>query len=68
MQKDLILMLKILDHFMQTIAHMGNKKGCLLVQFPPALKIEKMDQLQNLLISIKCANPRPYLENSYRVS
>lgn len=46
-----------IDHFMQTIANIGNKKGCLLVQFPPGLKIEKCNQLQNLLISIKAANP-----------
>ncbi len=46
-----------IDQFMQTIAPIGNKKGCLLVQFPPALKIEKMDQLQKLLVSIKGANP-----------
>lgn len=46
-----------IDHFMQTIANIGNKKGCLLVQFPPGLKIEKCNQLQNLLISIKAGNP-----------
>lgn len=45
-----------LNNYMQTIAHIGNKKGCLLVQFPPALKIEKCRQLQNLLISIKSAD------------
>ncbi len=26
--------------FMQTIAYAGNKIGCLLVQFPPGLKVE----------------------------
>ncbi len=46
-----------IGYFMQTIAHIGNKKGCLLVQFPPGLKIEQFNQLQNLLISIKGANP-----------
>ncbi len=46
-----------IDLFMQTIAYIGNKKGCLLVQFPPRLKIEKFNQLQNLLISIQSANP-----------
>jgi len=24
--------------FMQTVAHIGDKKGCLLAQFPPSLK------------------------------
>ncbi len=38
-----------IDAFVQTVAHIGNKKGCLLAQFPPSLKIEKLDQLQKLL-------------------
>jgi uncharacterized protein YecE (DUF72 family) len=46
-----------IDRFMQVVAPIGNKKGCLLVQFPPGLKIEKIDQLQKLLVSIKGANP-----------
>lgn len=45
-----------IDHFMHTIANIGNKKGCLLVQLPPALKIEKCNQLQNLLKHIKVAD------------
>ncbi len=35
--------------FMKTIEAVGDKKGCLLVQFPPGLKIESLNQLQNLL-------------------
>ena len=35
--------------FMKTIEPVGHKKGCLLVQFPPGLKVEKLHQLQNLL-------------------
>jgi uncharacterized protein YecE (DUF72 family) len=46
-----------IDNFMETIAHIGNKKGCLLVQFPPGLKIEKCNQLQNLLIRLERAKP-----------
>lgn len=42
-----------IEQFMQTIAHMGNKKGCLLIQFPPSLKVEKCNQLQQLLMKIK---------------
>jgi uncharacterized protein YecE (DUF72 family) len=37
------------DAFVQIVAHIGNKKGCLLAQFPPSLKIEKLNQLQKLL-------------------
>lgn len=35
--------------FVETVAHIGNKKGVLLAQFPPSLKIDKLDQLQNLV-------------------
>lgn len=45
-----------IELFMQTIAHIGNKKGCLLIQFPPGLKIEKLDLLQHLLTAIKNVN------------
>jgi uncharacterized protein YecE (DUF72 family) len=34
--------------FVQTVAHIGDKKGCLLAQFPPSLKINNLNQLQNL--------------------
>lgn len=37
------------DAFVQTVAHIGNKKGCLLAQFPPSLKIDKLNELHNLL-------------------
>ncbi len=50
---------KDIAHFMQTIVCIDNKKGCLLVQFPPALKIEKFNQLQHLLKSIKEVNSHP---------
>ena len=38
-----------MDDFIRTVNHIDEKKGCLLVQFPPSLKIEKLDQLQRLL-------------------
>lgn len=50
--KGLLFDEKDVDNFMQTIAHVGSKKGCLLVQLPPALKIEKIDQLKKLLIAV----------------
>ena len=42
--------------FMQTIDHIGDKKGCLLLQFPPSLKIEKLPQLKYLLKCIESSN------------
>jgi uncharacterized protein YecE (DUF72 family) len=37
------------EDFIHTVEHIGDKKGCLLAQFPPSLTIEKINQLQNLL-------------------
>lgn len=45
-----------IELFMQTLDYINNKKGCLLIQFPPGLKIENFDQLQNLLRMIQAAN------------
>jgi len=40
---------KDVDDFIKVVENIGEKKGCLLAQFPPSLKIEKLDQLQRLL-------------------
>ena len=37
------------DLFMQTISHVGNKKGCVLVQFPPGVKLEKFNEVEELV-------------------
>ena len=42
--------------FMHTIDYIGNKRGCVLVQLPPALKTEHINQLEKLLKSIKKIN------------
>lgn len=47
-----------LANFMQTIAYAGNKKGCLLIQFPPALKIEMIKEVEKLLIEIYKTDPQ----------
>ncbi len=44
------------NDFMDVIANIRIKKGCLLIQFPPALKMDKLHQLQKLLIRIKESN------------
>jgi uncharacterized protein YecE (DUF72 family) len=66
--------------FMQAIAHVGNKKGVLLIQFPPGLKVENLAQLQRLLecisnedaqhswkIAIEFRNTSWYYEDVYEV-
>jgi uncharacterized protein YecE (DUF72 family) len=40
---------KDIRDFMDTVENIGEKKGCLLAQFPPSLKIEKLNELQMLL-------------------
>lgn len=45
-----------LETFMKSIAEVGNKKGCLLVQFPPSIKMDKLDKLQHLLSTINWYN------------
>ena len=37
------------DDFIKTVENIGDKKGCLLAQFPPSLTIENINQLQKLL-------------------
>src|SRR5688500_8698680 len=39
--------------FLNAIASIGNKRGCLLIQFPPGLGIEARSQLEKLLHTIK---------------
>ncbi|MCF2487660.1 DUF72 domain-containing protein [Dyadobacter sp. CY347] len=43
--------------FVQVIDHIGDKKGALLVQFPPSLKAMMLPQLENLLATIADADP-----------
>lgn len=50
--------------FIQTIAHTGNKRGCLLIQFPPSLEIDKIGQVENILMCIKTADP----DNDWKIA
>jgi uncharacterized protein YecE (DUF72 family) len=45
-----------IDRFIQTISHIGVKKGCLLIQFPPSLTTANIHQFENLLSHIKTAD------------
>ena len=47
--KNLDFAVKDVTDFIKTVEHVGDKKGCLLAQFPPSLKIESLDRLQDLL-------------------
>lgn len=52
-QKNLKFDSMYIEQFMEAVSHTGTKKGCILVQFPPSLKNENLEQLDNLLRSIK---------------
>jgi len=45
-----------IELFMQRIENIRNKKGCLLVQFPPSLKIENISRVEQLLFNLKKAD------------
>jgi uncharacterized protein YecE (DUF72 family) len=41
------------ETFFEIIDHVGDKRGCILVQFPPGLKADAFEQVQKLLVDIK---------------
>ena len=47
---------KELEIFMKSVAEIGNKKGCLLIQFPGSFRIDKLDRLQQLLADVEWYN------------
>ncbi len=66
------------QNFMQAINHAGDKKGCLLLQFPPSLTAAHVIQLDNLLATIKMIDeswpiavefrhPSWYQDNTYEI-
>ena len=55
--KGLVFQREDVLRFIQTINNIGNKKACLLVQFPPSLKINLFSRLQSLLETIHEADP-----------
>ncbi|HUR10328.1 MAG TPA: DUF72 domain-containing protein [Flavitalea sp.] len=55
--KDLQFQPDAIDQFINTINHIGDLKGCLLIQFPPKLQIEKMQQVEKLLSHIRKSDP-----------
>lgn len=55
--KDLDFAPPVVDEFIRTILSIGEKKGCLLIQFPPSLRNEHINQLGKLLSTVKAADP-----------
>lgn len=42
-----------LERFAETVAHIGDKKGCLLIQLPPSIKSDKAEELEGILESLR---------------
>jgi uncharacterized protein YecE (DUF72 family) len=55
--KELIFNAEDVNRFMQVIAQAGEKKGSLLVQFPPSITIKNKNQVEKLLATINNADP-----------
>jgi uncharacterized protein YecE (DUF72 family) len=45
-----------IHRFMQVIDQVGNKKGCLLVQFPPSINADSLMKILSLIDCIRAAN------------
>ncbi len=54
-QKGLLFDPKEIGRFVKTISYVGAKKGCVLIQLPPAIKVNGKKQLELLLTTlVKC--------------
>jgi len=51
--KDLLFNPEHVQHFMGIIDQAGDKKGCVLVQFPPSTKVNSFRQLDSLINELK---------------
>ncbi|WP_307530737.1 DUF72 domain-containing protein [Pedobacter sp. W3I1] len=50
--------------FMEVIANAGHKRGCILVQFPPSIRIADFPQLSRLMTSLREFDP----ENKWKIA
>jgi uncharacterized protein YecE (DUF72 family) len=55
--KGLVFDAAAVHRFMETINHVGSKKGCLLVQFPPSVTVKYIMPIRHLFSEINHANP-----------
>lgn len=55
-QRELVFNNNDVTRFMEAIAAANEKKGCLLIQFPPGLQVNAKPQLQDLLQLVKAYN------------
>ena len=46
-----------MDHFLQAASGTGNKKGCLLIQFPGKINLEHFNQVERILAQLRIHDP-----------
>lgn len=44
---------RLVHDFLANVSHIGDKKGCILVQFPPSIKIKHLLQIYRLIETLK---------------
>ncbi len=78
--KGLVFDGKIVEHFMEVIDAVGEKRGCLLVQFPPSVRFFHIVQLERLMdllrssdrsrswkIALEFRHPSLYVDSIYEL-
>jgi uncharacterized protein YecE (DUF72 family) len=49
--------LRSIDNFLQAATGIGNKKGCLLIQFPSKISLEHFTQVENIFEQLRLRDP-----------
>lgn len=47
----------LIEKFISVISNVGEKKGCLLVQLPPSIRIAQINHLYRLIYTLRAADP-----------
>src|SRR4026208_1699779 len=55
--KELNFGLDCMDNFLQSAKGTGNKKGCLLIQFPGKINLEHFNQVERILAELRTIDP-----------
>ena len=56
-----------MNEFLQAATGTGNKKGCLLIQFPGKITLEHFNQVEQILDDLRIYDPASGMANSNRV-
>jgi uncharacterized protein YecE (DUF72 family) len=62
--KNLAFNIDYIDYFLKVAEGIGNKKGCLLIQFPGKISFDYYNQVENMLERVQQLNP----ENEWKIA